>query len=271
MIRPRLCVLAVAIGFLAAPLAWAETPKQVLLLGAKRDHPLGRHHYMAGLRVLARCLEGVPGVKTQIVAADEPWARGPELLKQADGVVLYLGEGAKWLHASPQRLAAMQDLARRGGGIVAFHWAIGTKDAQYIEPLRELMGACHGGPDRRYIVLEGELRVADRDHPITQGVADLRIHDEFYFRLKFARQGKLQPLVQVPIEGRLETVGWAHQRADGGRSFGFSAMDPHENWRQVAYRRLAAQGVLWTLKLPVPKGGLPVEVSEDDLKVPASE
>ncbi len=265
--RAAIVVLVV----LAVSAASAEGPKEVLLLGAKRDHPQGRHQYMAGLRVLAKCLEGVPDVKTQIVAADEPWPEGPELLKKADGVVLYLGEGAKWIQASPQRLAAIQDLARRGGGIVALHWAAGAQDAKYIEPFRSLVGGCHAGPDRRYVVMEGDVRVADRGHPITHGVADLRVRDEFYFRLKFAKQGTIQPILQVPIEGNLETVAWAYERPDGGRSFGFSGADPHENWRLAAYRRLAAQGVLWTLRLPVPKGGLPVKVSEDDLRVPDSE
>jgi len=271
MFRSAFRAVIVALAVLVASAACAEAPKEVLLLGAKRDHPKGRHQYMAGLRVLAKCLEGVPDVKTHVIAADEPWTQGPDLLKKADCIVLYLGQGAKFIQASPQRLAAIQDLARRGGGIVALHWAAGTQDAKYIEPFRGLVGGCHGGPDRRYVVMEGDLRVADRGHSVTQGVADLRVSDEFYFRLKFAKQGKLQPILQVPIEGNLETVAWAYERPDGGRSFGFTGADRHENWRLVAYRRLAAQGVLWTLRLPVPRGGLPAEVSEDDLRVPASE
>lgn len=264
----RCVVVAIVMGGWSLSAIHAESPKQVLLLGVKRDHPKGRHEYPDGLRVLAKCLEGVPQLKVQIIRADEPWADGPALLKKADGVVLYLGEGAKWLRANPERTAAMQELARRGGGIVALHSGIMTKDAQYIEPFCSLVGGCHGGPDRRYIVMEGDVRVADRQHPICQGVADLRISDEFYFKLKFAPQGTLQPILQVPIEGNLETVAWAYERPDGGRSFGFSGMDPHANWRQVAYRRVAAQAVLWTLKLPIPSGGLAVNVSDADLREP---
>lgn len=268
----RCVATVVLLVFSALSVAQAEPPRQVLLLGVKRDHPKGRHHYHAGLRVLAKCLESVPGLKTELVAADEPWPQGPELLQKADGVVLYLGEGAKWLRATPERTAAMQELARRGGGIVALHAGIMTKDAQYIEPFRTLVGACHGGPDRRYVFLDqADLRVADHGHPICEGLSDLRIQDEFYFRLKFASQGTLRPILQVPIEDQLETVAWAYDRPDGGRSFGFSGADPHANWQQVGYRRLVAQAVLWTMKLPVPKGGMPVEVTAEDLQVPASE
>lgn len=42
----------------------------------------------------------------------------------------------------------------------------------------------------------------------------------------------------------------------------------HANWRLKPCRRLIVQGLLWTLKLPVPKEGLPVRVSEEDLKLP---
>ncbi len=272
VIRTRCLMLVVLLVLSTSSGAQAESPRQVLLLGAKRDHPPGRHHYQAGLRILAKCLAAVPGLKTELVAADEPWPEGPGLLQKANGVVLFLGEGAKWLRANPERTAAMQELARRGGGIVALHAGIMTKDAQYIEPFRSLVGGCHGGPDRRYVFLDNaDVRVADRSHPICEGLSDLRINDEFYFKLKFASHGSVQPILQVPIEGQLETVAWAYERPDGGRSFGFSGADPHANWQQVAYRRLAAQAVLWTLKLPVPKGGLPVRVADEDLRVPESE
>jgi len=252
----------------SALMAAEAQPKEVLLLGVRRDHPVGRHEYMAGLRVLARCLEAVPQLKTRIEAADEPWPQGPELLRRADGVVLYLGQGAKWMQARPDRQQALQDLAARGGGIVALHSGIMTKDAPEIAAFRDLAGGCHGGPDRKYMVMDGELKLVDRRHPIAQGVGELRVHDEFYYQLKFAAQGRIQPIVQVPIDGRLETVGWAFERPDGGRSFGYSGMDPHANWREIAYRRLAAQAVLWTLKLPVPEGGLAVRVTEEDLRQP---
>jgi len=249
----------------------AEPPKQVLLLGAKRDHPPGRHQYMAGMRILSRCLADVPGLKTTIVAADEPWPQGPQLLAKADGVVLYLGQGARWLAASPQRTAAMQALAWRGGGIVALHSGIMSKDAAFVATFRDLVGGCHGGPDRRYVFMEGDVRIAAREHPIAAVLTDVRMHDEFYYQLKFSRLGTVTPIVQVPIENRLETVAWAYERPDGGRSFGFSGMDGHANWRNVTYRRLAAQAVLWTMKLPIPPGGLAVKVADQDFVLPATE
>jgi hypothetical protein len=74
----------------------------------------------------------------------------------------------------------------------------------------------------------------------------------------------VKPLLRVPIDGKDQTVAWAWERPDGGRSFGFSGLHFHDNWKLPEYRRLVAQGVLWTLKLPVPKDGLAVDVRGDD-------
>ncbi len=245
----------------------AEKSKKVLLLGQKRDHPEKTHEYMAGLHVLKKSLQGVRGLELTIHKADEPWTDGPELLKDADGVVLYLGQGARWEQADPRRLNALEDLAARGGAIVGIHWAIGAKDAKYIPRHLDLMGGCHGGPDRKYTFVETDLKVVDRRHPITLGIEDFRLEDEYYYRLKFAKQGSVKPIIQAVIEGQPDTVAWAFERPDGGRSFGFSGMHYHRNWRIRACRRLIAQGLLWALKMPIPKQGLAVEVSQKDLKL----
>ncbi len=236
--------------------------KRVLLLGQKRDHPPTTHEYMAGLRVLAETLKGVPGLDVSIHRADEPWPEGPELLKDADAIVMFLGQGSRWEQTDPQRLKALEALAARGGGIVAVHWAIGGKDAKYIAKHLELVGGCHGGPDRKYTMIETDVKVVDRNHPITFGLNDTRLNDEYYYRLKFAKVGKVQPLLAATIEGQAETAAWAFERPDGGRSFGFCGMHYHDNWRREDCRRLIVQGLLWTLKMPIAREGVPVDVAE---------
>jgi len=66
------------------------------------------------------------------------------------------------------------------------------------------------------------------------------------------------PMLQVEIDGKLETVAWAWERPDGGRSFGFSGLHFHENWQVPEYRRLIAQAVMWTNRITIPKDGLAV-------------
>jgi type 1 glutamine amidotransferase len=250
-------------------LADTAPPMKLLLVGSGPDgHPATTHEYMAGLKILAKCLKDVPGLEITTVRAGEPWKDGPELLARADGVVFFLSEGARWMNHDPKRREALEQMAARGGGIAVLHWAMGTKDAEHIDGCLKLLGGCHGGPDRKYKVLETEASIADRKHPITTGIEDFRVKDEFYYRLKFIKAARgVHPLLRVTIDGQPETVAWCWDRPEGGRSFGFSGLHFHDNWRLPAYRRLVAQGVLWTIKKPIPKDGLPVEVTEEDLKL----
>jgi hypothetical protein len=245
---------------IAAPRGWADPPRKVALLYQGPDgHPPQTHEYELGVRLLQKVLQKVPDLETALVKADEPWQDGPALLAKLDGAVLFLSEGAAWLARNPQRLDAFRALAKRKGGLVVLHWAMGTKDAANIKPFVELFGGCHGGPDRKYKVLSTEAVLVDRMHPLCRGLGHFKTRDEFYYRLKVtASNAELLPLVQVEIDGKMETVAWAWERPDGGRSFGFSGLHFHENWQMPEYRRLAAQAVLWTNRVPIPRDGLPV-------------
>jgi type 1 glutamine amidotransferase len=262
-------VPALSLALFLASSTFAEAPKKLLLVGQGPDgHPPASHEYMAGLKVLEKCLKPVKGIEVTIVRADDPWKEGPELIGRADGVVIFLSEGARWFSADPKRQEALTKLAARGGGITVLHWGMGTKDAKYIDAFVQLFGGCHGGPDRKYKELEVEARPADAGHPILAGIDKFRVRDEFYYELKFVKpEGAVKPLLLVPIDGKEQVVAWAWPRPDGGRSFGFSGLHFHDNWKLPEYRRLVTQGVLWTLKLPVPKEGLPVEVTAEDLKL----
>jgi len=190
---------------------------------------------------------------------------------------------------------AFTAFAARGGGLVALHWSVGAKDAKYIEGQMKLLGGSRGGPQRKYTVADFDLRLPTPDHPVVRGIKPFAIHDELYYRLDFlpgaierklvgkidggtkvaggnaaddsGATSKIKRIFAATIDGKDETVAWAWERPDGGRSFGYVGMHFHENWKLVEYRRLAAQAALWTLKMDVPKEGLKVEVDDADLKL----
>ena len=250
--------------------AAAEEKRRLLLLGQGPDgHKPTTHEYRAGVRVLMRCLASVPNLSIKTDSADGEWSRGPELLKNADGVVMFLSDGAKWLQQDPRRQEAFARLAQRGGGLAVLHWGMGTREAKNIAGFVRLFGACHGGPDRKFKVVETTLVTATPRHPALTGVADVKVRDEFYYRLKRVKSATpLTPLLTARIDKRQEMVAWAWKRPDGGRSFGFSGLHFHKHWEREEYRRLVAQAILWTLKLPIPAGGISVKVSAKDLTLP---
>ncbi len=241
----------------AMPLDAGAPKKRVLLLWQNPDgHPKDTHEYQLGQKILKRELDKFAALDVKLANADEPWKDGPELLAKADAVVLFTSEGAKWLNANPDRLAAFQACAKRKAGLTVLHWGMGTKDAKNIQPFVDLFGGCHGGPDRKYQVVSTDARIVGK-HPILNGLADFKVRDEFYYTLKFAK--KKAPLLNVTIDGESHSVAWALEREGGGRSFGFSGLHFHENWQMPEYRRLVTQGVLWTVEVPIPKDGIDVK------------
>jgi hypothetical protein len=240
--------------------------KKLLLIGQGPDgHPPTTHEYMAGLKVLSTCLNRVPEIEATTVRADGKWSEGPELIDRSDAVVLFLAEGAKWLGKDPARLSAFRRLAQRGGGRVTLHWAMGTREAEPINDFVDLFGGCHGGPDRKYKVLTTKATIASPRHAISRGLKEFTIKDEFYYQLKFPKSPPT-PILSVTIDGKEHTVAWASEHGKG-RAFGFSGLHFHENWKRAEYRRLVAQGVLWTMNLAIPRGGLDVEIEEKVLEL----
>jgi hypothetical protein len=66
-------------------------------------------------------------------------------------------------------------------------------------------------------------------------------------------------------KGREEILAWAFNRANGGRSFGFTGAHFHKNWGDENFRRLVVNAVLWTAKLDVPNDGAKVEMRPEEL------
>jgi type 1 glutamine amidotransferase len=261
-------VLSGCLALIVATTVLADPPKKLLLVGQGPDgHPKQSHEYMAGVKILELCLKPMMDIEVTTVRADGPWKDGPELIGRSDAVVFYVSEGAKWLQTDPKRLEAVQQLAKRGGGLIVLHWGMGCKEAQYIESFVALFGGCHGGPDRKFREAEMNLSPTAVKHPILTGVGPVKVKEEFYYQLKFTKEKGLQQLMEVDVGGKLEPVCWSWERPDGGRSFGFSGLHFHANWQKAEYRRLVSHGVLWALKMPIPAKGLPVEVSDANLQL----
>lgn len=254
----------------STPETGAPQVKQVLLLGQSPDgHPQTTHEYMSGQRIVSKLLEPYDSLEVVIVNADSPWSEGPDRLRQADVVVLFLSEGARWMNEDPRRYQAFAQLAQRKGGLIGLHWAVGTKDARNIDPFVKLLGACHGGPDRKHGVFETQLRPAPDSHPIARGIKPLQVKEEFYYALKRDNDAEgFSSILVADIQGQPETVAWAWTRPDGGRSFGFTGLHFHENWQHEAYRRLVVQGILWASHVEIPEEGVDVDIDAKLLELP---
>ncbi|NDA67750.1 MAG: hypothetical protein EBY09_14105 [Verrucomicrobia bacterium] len=176
------------------------------------------------------------------------------------------------MQMTPERYGAFKRLAARQGGIVALHWAVGAKDAQFIQGQLDLLGGTRGGTQRKYKVLETDVTVVTKDHPVVAGIGNFRVHDEFYYRLELKTGAPgFTPLLTARVDDADEVASWAWQRPDGGRSFGYVGIHFHVHWAREDYQRLVTQGVLWTLGQPIPKDGVKVGVEPAVLEIKRSE
>jgi Trehalose utilisation len=260
----------VALAAVGSPALSAEggKPVRLLLISQGPDgHKWNTHEFRAGVRILSRLLADLPQVEVTSIDAEESPREVPARVDAADGVVVFVSQGAMWIGSDPERLAAFQRLEARGGGVTALHWGIGAKDPKYIEVGRSLWGGVHGGNDRKYVV-DVKTLTPNAEHPITAGLAPLTIRDEWYYTLKFATEGRVTPLWTTEIDGEPQAVSWAWERPNGGRSFGFVGLHFHENWGAETYRRFVTRGVLWTVGLEEPKPGLSLEFERKDLEEP---
>ncbi len=83
--------------------------------------------------------------------------------------------------------------------------------------------------------------------------------EEFYFRIRFRDDDpRLKPILlrQAGGDVRADTVGWAVERKDGGRGFGFTGGHFYANWWIPEFRKLVLNAIAWTAKIDVPEGGV---------------
>lgn len=249
----------------------ASAAKIVLLAGSPSNKP-GQHEYFAGCALLREWLAEVPGVAPVMVA--DGWPKNEAVLDDARAVVFFMDGGAKLPFLTPERRAKVQALADAGAGFIVLHQAVDCP-ADIAASFKEWFGAafqpdigCRGHWDVKFDSVS--------PHEVTSGMKPFELlKDGWLYNLHFAEKG-VTPLLaaQMPDTsrktdhakshaGRAETVAWAFERPNGGRSFGFTGCDLHASWAVPEQRRMLVNALLWTSKLPVPTTGVTTDSTVD--------
>ena len=156
--------------------------KKVVFIGGVKSHGYGSHEHAAGIKLLMDALNrNFPEIHS--VGYFDGYPDDPTALDNADAVVLYSNGGLRhpWLGA----IRPMDQLAARGGGIGAIHFAVEVPEG---EPGAKLLDWIGGYFEPWWSVnphwtLEG-VELAE-NHPITNGVEPFELHDEWYFHIRF--------------------------------------------------------------------------------------
>jgi type 1 glutamine amidotransferase len=248
---------------------------KVVLVAGRASHGPGEHEFFAGCAILMKLLAQTPGVFP--VMARDGWPKNKETFSNAKAVVFYMDGGDRHPILDKGRKEVVEKLIDDKVGFVNLHYAVEYPKSQSGHVFKWLGGYYETGFSTNPH-WDADIKALP-EHPITRGVRPFTIRDEWYFNIRFRPESKdVTPIVKATPpdgvrrtpsakehKGREETLGWAFERADGGRSFGFTGGHHHKNWGDENFRRLVTNAILWTAKVDIPTGGAKVDLDAAEL------
>ena len=256
-----------------------DAKKQIVLIAGRASHGYGSHEHYAGCQLLADLIEkAYPQVQCEVIK--DGWPKDDSVLKSADAIVIYADGGGG--HPAMPHLDKLKQHIERGVGFVCLHYAVEVPKGPAGDQFKDWLGGyfeTHWSVNPIWSAEFKELPV----HPITRGVKPFSMFDEWYFHMRFRDNmvGVTPVLSAVPPKSTMERpdgphsgnpavreevargdkqhVGWATERKDGGRSFGFTGGHFHWNWGRVDQTRLVANAILWAAKVDVPESGIKID------------
>jgi hypothetical protein len=287
-------VLAAAV-LVALPVRTAD--KRIVLIAGRPSHPPGMHEFRAGCLLLQKALSGVPGVTVQVYdmgwpAKEVDGARVDDsaALDTADAVLIFADGGKGNPAIQGERAKVLDALEAKGVGLMFAHYGVEVPAGVPGEAMQRWNAGYYETNWSVNPMWKPEFTKFPT-HPITRGVKPFATHDEWYFNMRWtenaAAKAKITPLLVatpsdevrkgpyvsprgpydhiVAASGREETMMWAYERPNGGRSVGFTGGHTHTNWGDVNQRKIMLNALLWIAKVDVPKNGVEDKIVEADL------
>ncbi len=266
----------------------AVKPKKVVFVAGTRSHGYGAHEHNAGCLLLAKHLKAArPDYVVDVQR--NGWPADPaKFFRDADAIVMYCDGGGG--HMVIPHLEEVDELSKQGVGIVCIHYAVEVPRGDAGERFLDWLGG--------YFETDWSVNphwtasfASFPNHPISHGVEPFEINDEWYFHMRF-RDGMSgvtpilsaaapestmtrpdgphsgNPYVRAAVaQGKPQHVGWASERPDGGRGFGFTGGHFHRNWGDDNFRKVVLNAIVWAAGDDVPPDGVAAgTVTESDLE-----
>jgi type 1 glutamine amidotransferase len=271
--------------------------KRIVLVAGRPSHPPGMHEFRAGCLLLQKALAGVPGVTVQVYDGGWPsqevdGARVDDntAFDNADAVLIYADGGKNHPAIQGDRIKVIDALAARGVGLGFAHYGVEVPVGPPADALHRWIGGYY---ENLFSVNPMWKPAFDKlpEHPVTRGVGPFATHDEWYFNMRWtadeAPKKRITPILTAtpsddvrdgpyvsprgPYEhivkdsGKVETMMWVIERADGGRGFGFTGGHTHNHWGDPNQRKVMLNALLWLAKMNVPAGGVVDKITDADL------
>ena len=250
--------------------------RRVVFISGGPSHGYASHEHRAGCMLLADALNesGMP-IATEVHVG---WPKDPQVLEAADVLVCFADGGGR--HPFMRHMDALTPMMARGLSLVCLHYAVEVPKGRPGDRLLSWLGGyfeTHWSVNPHWTAKFAAIP----SHPISRGVQPFAINDEWYFHMRFPEGMRgVTPILSAvapastmrrgdgPHSGNdavrrsvadqeLQHLGWAYERADGGRAFGFTGAHIHWNWAHRDFRTVVLNAIAWCAKLEVPVGGVP--------------
>ncbi|MEE2936749.1 MAG: ThuA domain-containing protein, partial [Planctomycetota bacterium] len=241
-----------------------DDKKYILMLAGNPSHGYGSHEHFAGLKVLEQAInEASDQVEVTTVKG---WPADESLVKRADSIVIYCDGGGR--HLAIPHLETLKNKLAEGCGLVCIHYAVEMVPGPPGDAWVEMLGGhfeIHWSVNPHW---DADFKSMP-DHPVTRGVKPFVTNDEWYFHMRFKDSDKVIPILAAVAPestmrrkdgphsgnpavrksvaaGEPQTLAWAYERSDGGRSFGFTGGHYHWNWGNKDQLRVMTNAIRWT-------------------------
>jgi len=232
----------------------------IAFIAGKKSHGPGEHEYEKSLKLLQDKLEGsIEFIDTQLYR--EGWPFDDEKLDAVDSIVLFCdgADHGEVNHPALQgpRLSTLEKQMKRGAGLVCLHYAVFVPKEKAGDKFLKWIGGYFdyesgSGPNHWFSKIETreyDVFPATPNHPICKDLKPYTMKEEFYFNLKFPEDKKnITPIITFDPQKKDwdKVVGWAIQRPDGGRGFGYTGGHYYKNFEDPTVQKLLLNAILWT-------------------------
>jgi len=265
----------------------AVPKKKIVFIAGKPSHGPGQHEHRAGCMLLANQLNQ-SGLPIQAVVNTGGWPADLSIFSGASAVVIYSDGGSG--HPAIDHLAELEKMASAGIGIGCIHYAVEVPKGEPGKTFLDLLGGYFEPNWSVNPFWEPFFHLPK--HPVTRGIRDFKIRDEWYYHMRFQENGvgvtpilsalppadtlsrpdgahEGNPDVRAAVLDRKEPqhTFWVYERpaARGtGRAFGFTGGHFHKNWQQDDYRRIVLNGIAWITNFTIPENGVPSKTPTDE-------